>query len=64
MQVVNYTEFRNNLAKYLKMVNEIEEIVVISRVKNRNVVVMSWDEYHSILKKLQLASSRASEGRL
>jgi antitoxin YefM len=41
MQLVNYTEFRNNLAAILNMVNDNSEIVLVSRSKGKNVVVMS-----------------------
>ena len=33
MQVVNYTEFRSNLAESLNMVNENNEIMVVSGVR-------------------------------
>ena len=64
MQVVNYTEFRNNLAENLNMVNENSEIVVVSRSKGKNVVVMSLEEYNSIQETLHLVSSRVNQKRL
>jgi antitoxin YefM len=64
MQVVNYTEFRNNLAENLNMVNENDEIVVVSRSKGKNVVVMSLEEYNSIQETLHLVSSRVNQKRL
>ena len=64
MQVVNYTEFRNNLAENLNMVNEDGEIVVVSRSKGKNVVVMSLEEYNSIQETLHLVSSKANQKRL
>ena len=64
MQVVNYTEFRNNLAESLNMVNDNSEIVVVSRSKGKNVVVMSLEEYNSIQETLHLVSSKANQKRL
>jgi antitoxin YefM len=64
MQVVNYTEFRNNLAKSLNMVNDNSEIVVVSRSKGKNVVVMTLEEYNSIQETLHLVSSKANQRRL
>jgi antitoxin YefM len=64
MQVVNYTEFRNNLAKSLNMVNDNSEVVVVSRSKGKNVVVMSLEEYNSIQETLHLVSSKANQKRL
>ena len=64
MQIVNYTEFRNNLAENLNMVNDNSEIVVVSRSKGKNVVVMSLEEYNSIQETLLLISSKANQKRL
>ena len=64
MQVVNYTEFRNNLTENLNMVNDNEEIVVVSRSKGKNVVVMSLEEYNSIQETLHLVSSSINQKRL
>jgi len=64
MQVVNYTEFRNNLAGSLNMVNDNSEIMVVSRSKGKNVVVMSLEEYNSIQETLHLVSSKANQRRL
>ena len=64
MQVVNYTEFRNNLAESLNMVNDNSEIVVVSRSKGKHVVVMSLEEYNSIQDTLHLVSSKANQKRL
>ncbi len=64
MQVVNYSEFRNNLAENLNMVNDNSEIVIVSRSKGKNVVVMSLDEYNSINETLHLMSNERNEKRL
>ncbi len=64
MQVVNYTEFRNRLAESLNMVNDNSEIVVVSRSKGKNVVVMSLEEYNSIQETLHLVSSKTNQKRL
>jgi antitoxin YefM len=64
MQVVNYSEFRNNLAENLNMVNDNSEIVIVSRSKGKNVVVMSLDEYNSINETLHLISNERNQKRL
>jgi antitoxin YefM len=64
MQVVNYTEFRNNLTENLNMVNDDGDIVVVSRSKGKNVVVMSLEEYNSIQETLHLMSSKENQKRL
>jgi antitoxin YefM len=64
MKVVNYTEFRNNLAENLNAVNDDREVVVVSRSKGKNVVVMSLDEYNSIQETLHLTSNATNRKRL
>ena len=64
MQIVNYTEFRSNLAENLNMVNENSEIMIVSRSKGKNVVVMSLEEYNSIYETLHLVSNKANQKRL
>jgi antitoxin YefM len=64
MQVVNYTEFRKKLAENLDMVNDNNELVVVSRSKGQNVVVMSLEEYNSIQETLHLLGNRGNQKRL
>jgi antitoxin YefM len=64
MDVLNYTDFRKNLAKSLDRVNDDAEIVIVSRSKGKNVVVMDLNEYNSINETLHLVSSEANRKRL
>ena len=64
MEVLNYTEFRRNLTKSLNKVNDDAEIVVVSRSKGKNVVVMGLEEYNSIQETLHLMSTSANRHRL
>ncbi len=64
MKVVNYSDFRNNLAENLNTVNDDREIVVVSRTKGKNVVVMDLDEYNSIQETLHLTGTAANRKRL
>jgi antitoxin YefM len=64
MKVVNYTEFRNNLAESLNSVNDDGDIVVVARSKGKNVVVMSLEEYNSIQETIYLNSTPANRARL
>ena len=64
MKVVNYTEFRNNLAESLNSVNDDGDIVVVARSKGKNVVVMSLEEYNSIQETIYLNSTPANRVRL
>lgn len=64
MEVLNYTEFRKNLTQSLNKVNDDGEIVVVSRSKGKNVVVMGLEEYNSIQETLHLMSTAANRHRL
>lgn len=64
MRVVNYSEFRNNLAENLNAVNENREIVVVSRSKGKNVVIIDLDEYNALQETLHLTSTKTNCNRL
>jgi len=64
MKVVNYTDFRANMAETLNLVNDDGDIVIVSRPKGKNVVVMSMEEYNSQQETLHLLSSKANRDRL
>ncbi|HEY4967667.1 MAG TPA: type II toxin-antitoxin system prevent-host-death family antitoxin [Puia sp.] len=64
MKVLNYSDFRNNLSECLNSVNDDREIVVVSRTKGKNVVVMDLEEYNSIQETMHLTSTQANRARL
>jgi antitoxin YefM len=64
MEVLNYTEFRKSLAKNLNKVADDAEIVVVSRSKGKNVVVMSLESYNAMQETIHIAQSPANRKRL
>lgn len=64
MEVLNYTEFRKNLAQSLDKVNDDAEIVIVSRSKGKNVVVIGLDEYNAMTETLHIVKSEANRKRL
>jgi antitoxin YefM len=64
MEVLNYTEFRNNLSENLNKVTADSEVIVVSRGKGKNVVVMSLDEYNAFKETIYLTSTKANRKRL
>ena len=64
MRVVNYSEFRNNLAENLNAINDDGDVVVVARSKGKNVVLMSLEEYNSIVETLHLTSTKVNRKRL
>jgi len=48
MRVVNYTDLRGNLKKWMDLViNDVEELI-IKRKDNKDLVLISLDEYNSL----------------
>lgn len=64
MIAANYTEFRTDLKKYLDEVEENKEILVIKRKTGKGTVVISLDEYNSIMETVHLLSSKTNADRL
>jgi antitoxin YefM len=64
MEILNYTEFRKNLAATLNKVNDDAEIIFVSRSKGKNIVVMDLNEYNSIMETLHVTKSPANRKRL
>ena len=64
MLVANISDFRKDIKLYLdKVVNNFETLI-INRGKNENIVVMSLDEYNSLIATNYELSSRKNEMRL
>jgi len=64
MLAANYTEFRKELKDYLDCVEENNETLIIKRGSGKGTVLMSLDEYNSIMESLHLLSSRKNAERL
>lgn len=64
MIAANYTEFRTGLKKYLDEVEENNETLIIKRGTGNGTVLISLDEYNSIMETVHLLSSKANADRL
>ncbi len=60
MIAINFTEFRNNLKKYLDAVEEDENTLIVTRSKGRGAVVISLSEYNSWKETEYLLSTKAN----
>ena len=49
MDAVNYSDLRRNLKSYMDRVYEGREPLIVTRKNNENVVVMSVDQYNSLV---------------
>lgn len=55
MVAANYTAVRNNLKEYCDKASDENEIVLVTRKADRNVVIMSLDRLNQIEKELRNA---------
>ncbi|MRJ07757.1 type II toxin-antitoxin system prevent-host-death family antitoxin [Ornithobacterium rhinotracheale] len=64
MLVTNISEFRKDLKSYLNKVAKNFETLIINRGKESAIVVLSLDEYNSLMATNYELSSRKNEQRL
>jgi antitoxin YefM len=64
MIAANYSEFRNELKYYLDNVEFNNETLIIKRGSGKGTVLISLDEYNSIMETLHLLSSKKNAKRL
>ena len=58
MKVVNYTDLRVNLKKWMDLVvNDVEELI-IKRKNNKDLVLISLEEYNSLKETSYLLSGK------
>ena len=50
MLAVNYSTIRNNLKSYCDQATDNNETVIVTRKNEKNIVIMSLEQYNSIMK--------------
>jgi len=64
MIAANYTEFRTKLKKFLDNVEENNETLIIKRGTGKGTVVISLEEYNSLMETVHLLSSKTNADRI
>jgi antitoxin YefM len=64
MLTASVTDFRKDIKSYLDSVSKNFETLIINRGKESGIVVMSLDEYNSLMATNHELSSRKNEKRL
>ncbi len=64
MQITTVSDFRKNIKTYLDRVAKNFETLIINRGKDSGIVVMSLQEYNSLMATNHELSSRKNELRL
>ena len=60
MLVANYSEFRTKLKNFLDAVEDNDETLIVKRGAGKGTVVISLDEYNSMMETAYLLNSRAN----
>lgn len=64
MNIVNFSEFRNNLKSNLDRVSDDKDVVVISRTKDKNIVLLPLSEYNALMETIHLMKSENNRRRI
>lgn len=64
MIAANFSEFRTGLKSYLDSVEDDNETLIIKRKSGKGTVMISLDEYNSIMETMHLLSSKKNADRL
>ncbi|WP_300670179.1 type II toxin-antitoxin system prevent-host-death family antitoxin [Soonwooa sp.] len=64
MLIASVSDFRKDIKSYLDRVSKNFETLIINRGKDSGIVVMSLDEYNSLMATNYELSSRKNEMRL
>jgi antitoxin YefM len=64
MIVANYSEFRTGLKDYLDKVEDSNETLIVKRKSGKGTVMISLDEYNSIMETMHLLGSKKNADRL
>ena len=64
MIAANFSEFRAELKRFLDSVEDDNETLIIKRKSGKGTVMISLEEYNSIMETLHLLSSKKNADRL
>lgn len=64
MDAVSYSDLRQNLKSFMDKVYNDHEALIITRKNNENLVLLSIDEYNSLMETSYLLSNEANAEHL
>jgi antitoxin YefM len=64
MIAINFTELRSDLKRILDEVEENNETVVIKRNSGKGSIIISLEEYNSMMETMHLLSSKKNADRI
>ena len=64
MNAITYTDLRKNLKTFMDQVYDDHEPIIVTRKNNQNLILISIEDYNSLLETDYLLSNSANEKRL
>ena len=64
MLAVNFTNMRDNFKAYCDKINDDYETLIITRKDNRNVVMISQEQYNNLMENMFIMSDKKYYDRL
>ena len=64
MEAVNYSTLRNNLKGYMDRVTDDFETIIVTRKDEKNVIMMSADEYNNLMESIHLLGNDLNRAAL
>lgn len=64
MQSISYTSLRQNLSSVLDDVENNREVYFVTRKQHEDIIVMSRNDYESIMETLHLLSNKKNADKL
>lgn len=60
MLAVNYTELRGNMKKCMDKVSDDFETLIVTRKKNKNIVMISEETYNNMMENMHLMGNETN----
>ena len=60
MLAVNYTELRGKMKEYMDKVSDDYETLIVTRKKNRNIVMISEETYNNLMENMHLMGNEVN----
>ena len=60
MLAVNYTELRGNMKECMDKVSDDYETIIVTRKKNKNIVMMSEEAYNNMMENMHLMGNQTN----
>ncbi len=57
---VNYTELRGNMKECMDKVSDDYETIIVTRKKNKNIVMISEETYNNMLENMHLMGNQSN----